>query len=277
MRAERDVAVAERDAIAAAHEHLQVAHDALAARAERLEHLLRTLRRLQFGTRSERLPEAQLQLGLEDIEAAIAKVEAEAERDDPALRRERAAKRRANRGKLPAHLPRIEVALAPQDAACPCCRATMVVIGEDRSERLDIIPAQFRVLVTRRPKLACRTCAGVVVRQPAALQLVEGGIPTEGTVAHMLVALCRPLAALPTGSDLGTPGCGDRPLDAGLMGRQGGGGTRTGDGAAEAHRAGLGADLCRRDRRAGARSRPRAYQEGILPGDRAGRPALGRQ
>ena len=188
MQAERDVAVAERDAIAAAHEQLQVSHDALAARAERLEHLLRTLRRLQFGTKSERLPEAQLQLGLEDIEAAIAKVEAEAERDDPALRRERAAKRRANRGKLPPHLPRIEVELAPQDTACPCCRATMVMIGEDRSERLDIIPAQFRVLVTRRPKLACRACAGVVVQQAAASRLIEGGIPTEGTVAHVLVA-----------------------------------------------------------------------------------------
>ena len=64
----------------------------------------------------------------------------------------------------------------------------MVMIGEDRSERLDIIPAQFRVLVTRRPKLACRACAGVVVQQAAASRLIEGGIPTEGTVAHVLVA-----------------------------------------------------------------------------------------
>jgi transposase len=186
--AERDAIAVERDALAAAREQLQAAHDALADRAARLEHLLRTLRRLHYGAKSERLPEAQLQLGLEDTEAAIAKVEAEAERDDPALRRERAAKRRANRGKLPAHLPRIEVELAPDDTACPCCRAAMVVIGEDRSERLDVIPAQFRVLVTRRPKLACRACAGVVVQEAAPSRLVEGGIPTEATVAHVLVA-----------------------------------------------------------------------------------------
>jgi transposase len=64
----------------------------------------------------------------------------------------------------------------------------MVVIGEDRSERLDIIPAQFRVLVTRRPKLACRACVGVVVQQPAPPRLIEGGIPTEATVAQVLVA-----------------------------------------------------------------------------------------
>jgi len=186
--AERDEIAAARDALAAAHDQLQTAHDVLAERAARLEHLLRTLRRLHYGATAGRLPEAQRQLGLEDTEAAIAKIEAEEERDDPALRRERAAKRRANRGKLPAHLPRIEVDLAPEDTACPCCRAAMVVIGEDRCERLDVIPAQFRVLVTRRPKLACRACTCVVVQQAAPSRLIEGGIPTEATVAHVLVA-----------------------------------------------------------------------------------------
>jgi len=174
MMAERDTAMAERDALAAQNDHLR--------------HLLLKLRRLQFGRKSERLPEAQLQLGLEALEVAIAQADAETERHDPALRRDRAARRRANRGKLPAHLPRIEVELGPQDTACPCCRAAMVVIGEDSSERLDVIPAQFRVVVTRRPKLACRACAGVVVQRPAPARLIEGGIPTEATVAHVLVA-----------------------------------------------------------------------------------------
>lgn len=61
-------------------------------------------------------------------------------------------------------------------------------MGEDRSERLDIVPAQFRVIVTRRPKYACRSCEEVVVQAPAAERLVEGGIPTEATVAHVLVS-----------------------------------------------------------------------------------------
>jgi transposase len=61
-------------------------------------------------------------------------------------------------------------------------------MGEDRSERLDVIPAQFRVIVTRRPKYACRTCEEVVVQVPAPPRLVEGGIPTEATVAHVLVS-----------------------------------------------------------------------------------------
>ncbi len=180
--------MAERDEAAAAHAQLQAAHNALAEHAERLAQLLRALRRLQFGAKSERLPEAQLQLGLEDTEVAIARLQAEAEGNNPALKGERTAKRRANRGRLPAHLPRIEIELAPEHTACPCCRAALVVIGEDRSERLDVIPAQFRVLVTRRPKLACRTCDGVVVQQSAPPRLVEGGIPTEATVAHVLVS-----------------------------------------------------------------------------------------
>ena len=64
----------------------------------------------------------------------------------------------------------------------------MTVIGEDTSERLDVIPAQFRVIVTKRPKLACRACPGTVVQAPAPARLIEGGIPTEAMVAHVLVA-----------------------------------------------------------------------------------------
>ena len=61
-------------------------------------------------------------------------------------------------------------------------------IGEDVSERLDVVPAQFRVLVTRRPKYACRACEGAVTQAPAPARLIEGGLPTEATVAHVLVS-----------------------------------------------------------------------------------------
>ena len=181
MMSERDTTLAELDAAV-------TERDILLAQNDRLRHLLLQLRRLQFGPRSERLPEEQLQLGLEALEQAIAKEDAEAEKRDAALRRDNAARRRASRGSLPAHLPRIEVTLAPEDTACPCCRATMTVIGEDTAERLDVIPAQFRVIVTKRPKLACRACTGTVVQAPAPARLIEGGIPTEALVAHVLVA-----------------------------------------------------------------------------------------
>jgi len=172
------------------------------------------LKRMQFGTKSERLPDEQLQLGLEALEQAIARGEAEAEKRDPNLRKDGEARRRASRGALPAHLPRIEVTLAPEDTDCPCCKVAMTVIGEDRSERLDVIPAQFRVIVTRRPKLICRACVGTVVQMPAPARFDRGRHPHRGTGrACAGVALCRSPAAVSPGADHRTAGCGSRSLD----------------------------------------------------------------
>ena len=92
----------------------------------------------------------QLNLAFEDIEQTIAATEADDDKKDPAGARERAEKRRANRGALPSHLPRVHVTIEPDDTHCPCCRAPMHVIGEETAERLDVIPAQFRVIVTHR-------------------------------------------------------------------------------------------------------------------------------
>jgi transposase len=115
-------AFAERDAVASERDAAVTERDTLQAQNDRLRHLLLKLTRMQFGVRSERLPEEQLQLGLEALEQAIAKGDAEAEKQNPELRKDNAAKRRASRGALPAHLPRIEVTLTPEDTACPCCR-----------------------------------------------------------------------------------------------------------------------------------------------------------
>jgi len=173
--------VAERDGVA-------LERDTLAVQNERLRHLLAKLTRMRFGRKSERLPTEQLLFASEEIAASIAANDAAAERNSPEPRAERAAKRRKARGELPAHLPRVEEVLEPADTACPCCRGAMAVIGHDISPRLDVIPAQFRVLVTKRPKLACRACEGVVVQAPAPERLIEGGMPTEATVAQVLVS-----------------------------------------------------------------------------------------
>ena len=61
-------------------------------------------------------------------------------------------------------------------------------IGEDRSERLDIVPAQLRVIVTVRPKYACRACTDGVTQAAAPSHLIMGGLPTEATLAHVLVS-----------------------------------------------------------------------------------------
>ncbi len=87
----------------------------------------------------------------------------------PEKKTEGAKARRANRGALPRHLPRIKTIVDIEDKTCPCCRRALHRIGEDVSERLDVIPAQFRVLVTRRPKYACRAA-----RWPRAIWFVGG-------------------------------------------------------------------------------------------------------
>jgi transposase len=158
------------------------------AESERLRQIIKELQRHRFGRRAESLPEEQLQLGLEEAEQVEAAGQAESEEKAPTERKRRAAGRRANRGALPAHLPRIETLVDVASTICPGCSGPLHRIGDDVAERLDIVPAQFRVLVVRRPKYACRACEDIVVQAAAPARLIEGGLPTEATVAQVLVS-----------------------------------------------------------------------------------------
>ncbi len=152
--------------------------------SERLRQIIKELQRHRFGRRAETLPEDQMLLGLEDVEQVAAYGETAQDVSAPEGRDARAHKRRGNRGALPPHLPRIEVVIDIDHKICPCCQGELHRIGEDRSERLDLVPAQFQILVTRRPKYACRACEDGVMQAPAATRLIEGGLPTEATVAR---------------------------------------------------------------------------------------------
>jgi len=156
--------------------------------SERLRQIIKEMQRHRFGRRAETLPEDQMLLGLEDVEQTAASDAAIADQSAPTERAVRVEKRRTNRGSLPAHLPRVEIVVDIDSRICPCCQSELHRIGEDKSERLDIVPAQFRVLVTRRPKYACRTCEDGVVQAAAPARLIEGGMPTEATIAQVLVS-----------------------------------------------------------------------------------------
>lgn len=155
-------------------------------RIVQLEKLVTDFKRALFGARSEKACPEQFELALEDIEAAQEAVHAEDEADDRKING-KPRPRNANRGSLPKHLPRIEEFIEPESTRCACGHERHV-IGEDVSERLDIVPAQFRVIVTRRPKYACRSCEGGIVQAPAPAHLIPGGMPTEATVAHVIVS-----------------------------------------------------------------------------------------
>jgi len=157
----------------------------------RLESIVAELRREKFGRASEKLDPEQFNLPLEDVEIAQGVLEAAQEKARRALKgatddTDRTPKR--NRGHLPKHLPRIERVIEPQSILCPCGCGEMAKIGEDVSERLDIVPAQLRVLVTRRPRYACRRCSGAMVQAHAPERVVPGGLPTEALIAQVIVS-----------------------------------------------------------------------------------------
>ena len=186
--------------------------------------MIRQLQRGQFGRRSEQLDPDQLQLGLEDLEQTAAA--AEAAQEEVAARSSdplgRPGSRRRNLGALPAHLPRVEVLVDVEDKSCPCCGGALHVIGEDASEMLDIVPAQLRVKVIRRPRYGCRACEEAVVQAPAPERPITGGMATEALLAHVLVAkYCDLPAVVPPGRDLRPPGRRARPLDPVRLGRAG--------------------------------------------------------
>lgn len=163
---------------------------ALAEHNRRLEHLVAEFRQVLYGKRSEKLSEDERQLAFEDLETAVAAAEEAKARSSatPAAPRPAHAGVKRNQGRLPEALPRIERVIEPASTFCPCGCGEMARIGEDRVERLDVIPAQFRVLVTIRPKYACRRCAGAVAQAPAPAHLIEGALPTERLIAHVLVS-----------------------------------------------------------------------------------------
>src|SRR3712207_2174774 len=182
LEIEHDTVLAERDA-------LRAEHDAAQAEIEKLRLLIQQLQRGRFGRRSERLDPDQLRLGLEDLEQTAAAAEAAQEEVAARSSTPRPPRvRRRNLGSLPAHLPRVEVLVDVADKSCPCCGGSLHLIGEDTSEMLDIVPAQLRVKVVRRPRYACRACGEAVVQAPAPERPITGGIATEALLAHVLVA-----------------------------------------------------------------------------------------
>ena len=127
---------------------------------EKLEGQVEQYRRAKFGPKSEKLDPDQLQLGLEDLETAMAETQeqiAAVERKIEATQAEqdRTPRKPRKERKLPDTLPRVEQVIEPDSITCACGCGDMVRIGEDRSERLDIIPARYQVIVTVRPRYAC--------------------------------------------------------------------------------------------------------------------------
>jgi transposase len=144
------------------------------------------LKRWRFGSSSESL-DATTQAVLFDAILADTLLEdiAGQQAAKPAPRVP-AKKRQAVRQALPANLPRIDHHYELEQTHCACGSA-FKRIGEEVSEQLDCVPAQFFVLRHIRGKYACACCQTI---QAAALpaQMIDKGIPAPGLLAQVAVA-----------------------------------------------------------------------------------------
>lgn len=163
----------------------------LKALIEKLEGKIRQYRHAKFGPKSEKLDPVQLELALDDLETAIAETQAQiaaveekiaASEPDPEKRKPRAPRKARA---LPEYLPRVERLFKPHSIACQCGCGDMVRIGEDKTERLDYIPASYQVIVTVRPRYACPKGRAGVVQAKAPGHLLEGSWPTEALLAQI--------------------------------------------------------------------------------------------
>jgi transposase len=163
-----------------------------------LELRLAQMLRQAFGRRSEKIDPRQIALLLEELsrkpepdgqEEAIIAQAALARAEKP----KRARKKPSGRKPLPADLPRTEVVHRPAEAEleCPHCAEPRSLIGAERSEVLDWVPASFRVLVHVREKYACSACREGVAIAPLPERVIGGGRPSAGLLAQVLIGKFR--------------------------------------------------------------------------------------
>ena len=125
------------------------------AKLEKITFELTRLKRWKFGAKSEVMDAQQRQMFQDtlledeaDLEAQLAALQAALPKTAAAPQ---APRRRPRRQALPDHLRRVEHHHEPESTACatPECGQPMARIGEDVSERLDIVPAEFFGLAGR--------------------------------------------------------------------------------------------------------------------------------
>ena len=179
-----------RDKQAAAHTQEIKFKD---TKIERITFELARLKAWKFGARTERMNAEQRQMfeetAAEDQASLEAQLRALQGASTPSAPPAADTTRRPRRQPLPEQLRRVEHRHEPESTICPSpgCGQAMVRIGEDVSERLDIVPAEFFVHRHVRGKWACKCCQ-VLVQEPAQPQIIDKGMPTAGLLAHTLVS-----------------------------------------------------------------------------------------
>jgi transposase len=155
-----------------------------------LEERLRLVRIAKYGPGSEKLSDAQLELL--ELEPGVSNVEVQAESERPAVPPSAKTKRpHPGRQELPAHLPRVERILActPEQCVCLGCGKPTIVIGYEESSQLDVEPAKYFVVVSKREKRACKSCEEQgVVSAPLPPRIIEKCLASDQIVIDTVVS-----------------------------------------------------------------------------------------
>src|SRR5467141_2184864 len=146
------------------------------------------LRRELYGSRSERKARllAQMELQLEDLEAAATEDELAAEKAAAKTQTVKLFQRkRPSRKPFPEHLPRERVVIAAP-GSCACCGSgRLSKLGEDITETLEVIPRQWKVIQTVREKFSCRECEKIT-QPPAPFHVTPRGFAGPNLLAMIL-------------------------------------------------------------------------------------------
>jgi transposase len=158
-----------------------------------LEERLRKQRIAKYGPSAEKLSNEQLELLELEPGVSLEEVDAEAMRDQDSVVRHaaQAAKRHPGRQELPASLPRVEKIVKLDEGQCQCgrCGKCLDVIGYETSEQLEVEPAKYFVLVTKREKRACGSCGESGVKTAAAGQrIIDKGLVSDRVVINTVIA-----------------------------------------------------------------------------------------
>ena len=150
---------------------------------------LARLKRLRFGRTSESLSGAQADLFSDALDEDIGELTARIEesQEDNTAEKVRKPRSRAGRQPIPDHLPRVVIRHDLADCSCGQCGHLMVTIGEDVTEKLVVIPIQFKVEQHIRPKYACRRCDTVTAARVAP-SIIEGGMATPSVLTWVLIS-----------------------------------------------------------------------------------------
>lgn len=158
-----------------------------------LEERLRQRRIEKYGAGSEKL--SNLQLEMLEQEPGVSPAEVQAESERPVIEGDIAGYRRQRRphpGRqcLPAELPRVEKVIACPAEQCVCgqCGQPTTVIGYEESEQLEVEPAKYFVLVSKREKRICRCCkGGRIVSAPAPVRIIDKGLVSDRVVIDTVI------------------------------------------------------------------------------------------